>query len=422
MTSPTKDNEKKYKVVIGGVVLPEKSRAEVIEQLATLFHSKLDTMEQLLQGKSVSLTHEYSHEEAEKICQAIRDAGAECRMEAIGAKQVADEVPDDAPDDAPDEVPDDAPDDVPDEVPDDVPDDSAQQEAEPGDSSTDAQFSEAQADEPADESQSDLKSALMRFVAVNTDYYGRKFAKFGDVTRPSFAITWHWPAFFVFFFWAMYRKLWLWAGVNLAGGVVLALLFEPAIIYLAWAFVWPLVANYLYFRHARNRVFNANTNDDRVNLGSRGGVSWAAVWLGLVVVFLFSMALNDLISQRMLERYSERINEILPQPGTQQRGDGSVIDNLVALEPGTAETVKKLGILAATLKLAASGKGADDSQLALSVFERVMEQKKINDAWGKKIALRRGASGQVVLVSAGPDGRFDSDDDILQYIQIAPPL
>ncbi len=402
MTSPTKDNEKKYKVVIGGVVLPEKSRAEVIEQLATLFHSKLDTMEQLLQGKSVSLTHEYSHEEAEKICQAIRDAGAECRMEAIGAKQVADEVPDD----------------------------SAQQEAEPGDSSTDAQFSEAQADEPADEladepadeSQSDLKSALMRFVAVNTDYYGRKFAKFGDVTRPSFAITWHWPAFFVFFFWAMYRKLWLWAGVNLAGGVVLALLFEPAIIYLAWAFVWPLVANYLYFRHARNRVFNANTNDDRVNLGSRGGVSWAAVWLGLVVVFLFSMALNDLISQRMLERYSERINEILPQPGTQQRGDGSVIDNLVALEPGTAETVKKLGILAATLKLAASGKGADDSQLALSVFERVMEQKKINDAWGKKIALRRGASGQVVLISAGPDGRFDSDDDILQYVQIAPPL
>ena len=417
MTSPSKDSATKYKVVIDGVVLPEKSRAEVIEQLAALFHSKRDTMEQLLQGKSVSLTREYSHEQAEKICQAIREAGAECRMEEIGA----------APEPS-----------IADDLPNEFKDDSAQQETESDDSSADAQFSadqsdtrpddqsadqaDDQVDDQPDDPQSDLKSALMRFVAVNTDYYARQFAKFGAIARPSFAITWHWPAFFAFFFWAMYRKMWLWAGVNLAGGVVLALLFEPGIIYLAWAFVWPLVANYLYFRHARSRVFNATSNDERANLDSRGGVSWGAVWLGLIVVFLFSMALNDLISQRMLERYSDRINQILPDPGTQQRGDGSVIDDLTIFEPGTADTVKKLGVLAATLKLAASGKGAEDSQLALSVFERIIEQKKIDDAWGNKIALRRDASGQVVLISAGPDGRFNSEDDILQYVQIAPAM
>ena len=420
MTSPSKDNVTKYKVVIDGVVLPEKSRAEVIEQLAALFHSKRDTMEQLLQGKSVSLTREYSHEQAEKICQAIREAGAECRMQEIGAVQEPSVV---------------------DDLANEFKDDSAQQETEAGDSSADAQVDgqvDGQVDDEVDDNvddqvdghvndqpddpQSDLKSALMRFVDVNTDYYARQFAKFGAIARPSFAITWHWPAFFAFFFWAMYRKMWLWAGVNMAGGVVLALLFEPGIIYLAWAFLWPLVTNYLYFRHARNRVFNATSNDERANLDSRGGVSWGAVWLGLVVVFLLSMALNDLISQRMLERYSDRINQIVPAPGTQQRGDGSVIDDLTMFEPGTADTVKKLGVLAATLKLAASGKGAEDSQLALSVFERIIEQKKIDDAWGNKIALRRDASGQVVLISAGPDGRFNSEDDILQYIQIAPAM
>lgn len=392
----------KYRVIVSGNLLPEKSRAEVIAKLTSLFHSRRETTEKLLQGRAVPLTKEYPRDQAEKICRAIREAGAECRMEDIGAP-----LPPKPPDAAP------------------VEDDSAaRRRAEADDARADAQFprdshqpSDAGADETA-AGTAGRESALLRFVAVNTDYYGRQFAKFGGVERPSFALSWHWPAFFVFFFWAVYRKLWLWAGVNLAGGVVLALTVKPGIVYLAWALFWPLTANYLYFRHARNRVFkNAPSADSDSGPAPGGGVSRGAVWLGMVVMFLFSAALNNLITERMLERYSERVGDALPEPGSRQRGDGSAIDDLTALEPRVAETVAVLGVLAVTLKLAASVKGRDDSRLALSVFEQVIEQKRFQDAWGKRIELRQDASGQVVLVSAGPDGRFDSGDDVLQYIR-----
>ena len=75
----------KYRVILSGNLLPEKSRAEVIDKLALLFHSRLETASRLLQGRAVPMTKEYPREQAEKICRAIRAAGAECRMEEIGA-------------------------------------------------------------------------------------------------------------------------------------------------------------------------------------------------------------------------------------------------------------------------------------------------------------------------------------------------
>ena len=428
----------KYRVILSGNLLPEKSRAEVIDKLALLFHSRLETASKLLQGKAVPMTKEYPRDQAEKICRAIRTAGAECRMEEIGAPVSTPTPPDAAAveDDsaarrrteAGEDETGDAEDDDSDE------DESAAAESmrmkstadadadEPAadveDASADAEDETAEADEnesAAGATGAGRKSALLGFVAVNTDYYARQFAKFGDGERPSFALSWHWPAFFVFFFWAVYRKLWLWAGVNLAGGVVLALTVKPGFVYLAWALFWPLAANYLYFRHARNRVFQHAPGDGEPAPG--GGVSRGAVWMGMVVMFLFSAGLNDLITERMLEQYSERVGDALPEPGSRQRGDGSAIDDLTTLAPKVAKTVAMLGVLTTGFKLAASAKGLEDSQQALSAFEQVIAQKRIQDAWGKQIALRQDATGQVVLLSAGPDGRFDNGDDVLQYIR-----
>ena len=422
----------KYRVILSGNLLPEKSRAEVTDKLALLFHSRLETASRLLQGRAVPMTKEYPREQAEKICWAIRTAGAECRMEEIGAAVSptppdADAVEDDSAarraEAGEDETVADADEDE--SGTDAAEDDSADAEDETG---TDADEDESAADTDesetaeADENESAAgakgagrESALLGFVAVNTDYYGRQFAKFGDAERSSFALSWHWPAFFVFFFWAVYRKLWLWAGVNLAGGVVLALTVKPGFVYLAWALFWPLAANYLYFRHARNRVFQHAPGDGGPAPG--GGVSRGAVWLGMVVMFLFSAGLNDLITEKMLAQYSERVGDALPEPGSRQRGDGSAIDDLTTLAPKVAKTVAMLGVLTTGFKLAASAKGLEDSQQALSAFEQVIAQKRIQDAWGKQIALRRDATGQVVLLSAGPDGRFDNGDDVLQYIR-----
>ena len=83
------ETEPTYRVIVSGVVRPEKSRAEVIEQLALLFHSRPETMEKLLQGRAVPLTRPYQRAQAEKICRAIHAAGAECRMEEVGAPQAA---------------------------------------------------------------------------------------------------------------------------------------------------------------------------------------------------------------------------------------------------------------------------------------------------------------------------------------------
>ena len=420
----------KYRVILSGNLLPEKSRAEVIDKLALLFHSRLETASKLLQGRAVPMTKEYPRDQAEKICRAIRAAGAECRMEEIGAPVSPTPTPPDAA-----AVEDDSAARRRMEAGGDEPATDADEDESVADADEEESAAAADEDEPtadADEDESDAEdepataeekhagatgreSALLGFVAVNTDYYGRQFAKFGGGERPSFALSWHWPAFFVFFFWAVYRKLWLWAGVNLAGGVVLALTVKPGFVYLAWALFWPLAANYLYFRHARNRVFQHAPDDGEPAPG--GGVSRAAVWLGMVVMFLFSAGLNDLITEKMLAQYSERVGNALPDPGSRQRGDGSAIDDLTTLAPKVAKTVAMLGVLTTGFKLAASAKGLEDSQQALSAFEQVIAQKRIQDAWGKQIALRQDATGQVVLLSAGPDGRFDNGDDVLQYIR-----
>jgi hypothetical protein len=45
--------------------------------------------------------------------------------------------------------------------------------------------------------------------------YLPRFRKFSARGADRFAMTWHWPAFFVTFWWMLYRKLYLWALVAL---------------------------------------------------------------------------------------------------------------------------------------------------------------------------------------------------------------
>lgn len=408
MTDPPR-----YRVIVSGTVLPEKSRADVLEALASLFHSKPATMGKLLQGKPVALTQSYERDRAEKICRAIRAAGAACRMEEIGAPQAESPEPE-------------------------------QQEPQPGggraeprpappsdrpDGKRDGQSGDHR-DGPAQSTSTRRKeAAVLRFVGVNIEYYRRQFAKFGSVERPAFALSWNWPAFFAFFLWASYRKLWRWAGLHLLGGLLLVVIVEPGWVYLLWALVWPLTANYLYYRHVCRCVFGSSGApppsggadgggevdfDPDSGGAAGGGVSRAAVGVGMLLVFLSSMAFNHLVTERVLERYSGATGDFRPGPGTRQRGDGSSIEEGAALSPQVAKTLTTLNIIATALKAAASARALDDP--VLSVVRRIVEQRQFNDAWGTAIAVRRDATGQVVLASAGPDRQFGNDDDILQYI------
>ena len=412
-------DSRKYRVILSGGVLPEKSRAEVVEALAVLFNSQRDTMEQLLRGKPVPLTKRYEREQADKICRAIRQAGAECAVEEIrapeasvaeaaeaeaGASATATDATEPPPDDAPEDeaaasaAREESSEDAPEETPEEAPEEAAKQ------------------------------AAVARFVEVNTDYYLRQFAKFGGAERCAFALSWHWPAFLAFFFWAVHRKLWLWAGAHLFGSLILLLAFQPGIVYLIWALVWPLTANYLYCRRVRDCVFGDPGAPRRTDFSPdadldsliHGGVSRVAVALAVLLMFVVSLALNSPLSERVLQ-YSERGGGggllPAPPPGSRQRGDGSSIEDGAALTPRVATTVTLLNGLAAALKLAASDITPGDRQQALFVFRQVVARAKVKDAWGTAIAIQEDAAGQVALVSAGPDGRFDSDDDIVQYIR-----
>ena len=408
-------DSRKYRVILSGGVLPEKSRAEVVEALAVLFNSQRDTMEQLLRGKPVPLTKRYEREQADKICHAIRQAGAECAVEEIRAPEAsvaeaaeAEEGASATATDATEPPPDDAPED---------------------EAAASAAREEASEETPEETPEEAAKqAAVARFVEVNTGYYLRQFAKFGGAERCAFALSWHWPAFLAFFFWAVHRKLWLWAGAHLFGSLILLLAFQPGIVYLIWALVWPLTANYLYCRRVRDCVFGDPDAPRRTDFSPgadldsmiHGGVSRVAVALAVLLMFVLSLALNSPLSERVLQ-YSERGGggSLLPgpPPGSQQRGDGSSIEDGAALTPRVATTVTLLNGLAAALKLAASDITPGDRQQALSVFRQVVARAKVKDAWGTAIAIQEDAAGQVALVSAGPDGRFDSDDDILQYVR-----
>ena len=74
-----------------------------------------------------------------------------------------------------------------------------------------------------------------------------KFKKFTGTGVDSFALTWHWPAFFAGCWWMLYRKMYVWAMIAFGIWMVphLAL---PAML------VWGAVGNYLYYLHAKRKI------------------------------------------------------------------------------------------------------------------------------------------------------------------------
>jgi len=86
------------------------------------------------------------------------------------------------------------------------------------------------------------------FVGKNSETYLPKFAKFNAGGIDSFKATWHWPALFVPFWWMLYRKLYGWAAL---------VFFTAWIPYIGWfilPIVWAIVANRLYYNHAKKKL------------------------------------------------------------------------------------------------------------------------------------------------------------------------
>ena len=132
----------------------------------------------------------------------------------------------------------------------------------------------------------------------NTDYYLRKFARFGS--GGGYA-SWNWPALFVPLFWMLYRKMWLWAALyffvapilfSLMFAIVLALFPNTTGAVVAWTLqlvavfiVLPMYANALYYHTVQRRIAEARgyrverrRQLERLwNMGGTSNVAWALV-------------------------------------------------------------------------------------------------------------------------------------------------
>lgn len=121
------------------------------------------------------------------------------------------------------------------------------------------------------------------FIGKNADKYLAKFKKFNLTGEDSFAATWHWPAFFVPFFWLLYRKLYLWALLVFIVGLI------PYVGFAAMV-VFGISANYLYYTHAKNKLLEVKTAQPASDvqrvaaIARRGGVNSLVVIIPVVMI------------------------------------------------------------------------------------------------------------------------------------------
>ncbi len=140
---------------------------------------------------------------------------------------------------------------------------------------------EAESKQPSSVKSDTMRRRLAQFVGVNLDAYLPKFDKFQQGGTPHFVFTWHWPAFFVPFFWAIYRKLWVWSVIILVSGIFLPLVSN---------LVWGSIANYIYYRHSLkkiNKIRQAHLSNELDELVPQaGGTSVLSLSVSLLIILL----------------------------------------------------------------------------------------------------------------------------------------
>ena len=363
-------------------MVPERSRDEVLKGLAGLFNSTTTVMERVLQGHPTPLKKEYSEHQATELCRKIQLIGAQCEIDEIRTERTVEEIVEETIDQKPEIVHEENPDRI--------------------------EHEKAQ-------------SLLTGFVRVNTDYYRRQFARFGSPYSPSFRLSWHWPAFFCFFFWALYRKMWGVAAfymIVVTSMTTMTMSSPGSVFSLIWLILWPCAANWLYYRKAvagiHRVVENPEMEDDYFR---RGGVSKGMVWVGVVIMIILSLWEGNYLARQFVEEYAEDITGVLPGSGTQVTRDGSVINVTPQSEPGLVKSSLTLSYLAATLKLLTVAKGDVDNNAAVTEFIERLNQGKYTDGWGNEILVTQEVD-RYVLFSAGPDRTYNTGDDILQAVNL----
>ncbi len=179
----------------------------------------------------------------------------------------------------------------------------------------------------SDPQSTDTETLYRVFIGSNNQhYYLNQFQQFDRAGQTK--ATWHWPAFFVTWYWLLYRKMWLAAliyfllpyivlfvgGLLTAlipglGGVLFGLLW---IAYVIGIFVWyPMNANAMYYKHCQNKIQEAKVASSRPDaqlgiLASKGGTSNIVVILVVVFAFIFMIGILAAIAIPAYQDYVTR--------------------------------------------------------------------------------------------------------------------
>jgi Tfp pilus assembly protein PilE len=156
----------------------------------------------------------------------------------------------------------------------------------------------------------------------NQDYYLSRFARFDADGKTS--ASWHWPAFFITFYWLLYRKMWLpalgyfllpylfgglmGATAGLRNGSANLMFTAGYFLYVACIlFLPPLYANSLYYNHCRKKIsaVKASKADVQRQLGELAGKGGTSGIVMIILLFFVFIALLGIVAAVAIPAYQD---------------------------------------------------------------------------------------------------------------------
>jgi hypothetical protein len=254
-----------------------------------------------------------------------------------------------------------------------------------------------------------LTEAVGDYIGPDAHNYLQTFRRFGTLADGSFASTWHWPAFFFGFLWALYRKLWLWGGFLLIGGTYTAYLAPPAAVFL-WL-TWALSANYVYYHHTTRRtrqIIDRHGQRATPHLVSEGGTSRIAVAGGIIALAAFPIVFQDVL----LKQISDLVGQsVVVHMGTAQ--DSHPLGPEALSDVKITAAAVQMNLLVRDIESWRKTHPGEIANASLGDIAREGRWKdsRLADPWGNLYRLSRAGSA-LELVSSGSDHRLDTTDDL----------
>jgi hypothetical protein len=151
---------------------------------------------------------------------------------------------------------------------------------------------------------------FVAFIGKNAGKYLAKFKDFARGNEDSFSVTWHWPAFFVPFFWFMYRKLYGWMVLAFFLGLITFSGFVPYIGILA-NISFGMTAHYLYYRHAKEKLLGlkarpSSETERAANVARAGGVNNVVLITAIVLTVIALLGILAAIAIPGYTAYRQR--------------------------------------------------------------------------------------------------------------------